>query len=153
MMNEFDNELNKMLVDTFRSILKIEEISLQDKGLQDLSISEMHLLEAVGKNKEEGRTVSDIAEELKITPPSVTNAINKLEKKGYVQKNRSKKDGRVVYITLTRLGKKMDSVHKYFHEQMIRSINKELNAKEKEIFLKGLKGINDYFNSKTQKKT
>jgi MarR family transcriptional regulator len=153
MMNEFDNELNKMLVDTFRSILKIEEVSLRDKGLQDLSISEMHLLEAVGKNKEEGRTVSDIADELKITPPSVTNAINKLEKKGYVQKNRSKKDGRVVYITLTRLGKKMDSVHKYFHEQMIRSINKELNPKEKEIFLKGLKGINDYFNSKTEKKT
>lgn len=150
MMDEFDTELNNVLVNTFKSILKVEEVSLKNKGLKDLSISEMHLLEAVGKNRDNGRTVSELAQDLFITLPSVTNAINKLEKKGYVQKNKSSEDGRVVYIVLTRLGKKIDSVHRYFHEQMIRKIGKELTKGEKQIFLKGLKNINDFFNDKAQ---
>lgn len=150
MMNEFDAELNTMLVDTFKSILKVEESSLKNKGLKDLSISEMHLLEAVGKSSEKGATVTEIAALLNIKPPSVTNAINKLEKKGYVQKNKCNNDGRVVYIILTRLGKKIDSVHRYFHQQMIRTIGKELSKTEKEIFLKGLKGINKFFNQKAE---
>ncbi len=151
MMNEFDIELNKVLVDTFRSILKVEELSLKNKGLKDLSISEMHLLEAVGKNGDKGRTAGDIAAELNITPPSVTIAINKLEKKGYVQKNKSSEDGRMVFIALTRLGKKIDSVHRYFHEQMIRTIGKELSSAEKQIFLKGLRGINAFFDERAGK--
>lgn len=150
MMDEFDAQLNNVLVNTFKSILKIEEVSLKNKGLKDLSISEMHLIETIGKNRENGKTVSELAQELNITPPSVTNAINKLEKKGYVQKNKSVDDGRVVHIVLTRLGKKIDSVHRYFHEQMIRTISKELTKSEKEIFLKGLKGINDFFNKKSK---
>ena len=148
MTDKFDTELNTVLVDTFKSILKVEETSLKNKGLKDLSISEMHMLELVGKNKE-GQTISQIAEGLKITLPSVTIAINKLEKKGYVQKVKNSLDGRKVFIVLTRLGKKIDSVHRYFHEQMIRSISKDLTKGEKEIFLKGLKGINDFFKEKS----
>jgi len=148
MTDKFDTELNTVLVDTFKSILKVEETSLKNKGLKNLSISEMHMLELVGKNKE-GQTISQIAEGLKITLPSVTIAINKLEKKGYVQKVKNSLDARKVFIVLTRLGKKIDSVHRYFHEQMIRSISKDLTKGEKEIFLKGLKGINDFFKEKS----
>lgn len=46
-----------------------------------MSISELHLVEAVGKCGGEGRTISGIAKELDITLPSVTVAINKLMKK------------------------------------------------------------------------
>ena len=148
MTDKFDTELNTVLVDTFKSILKVEETSLKNKGLKNLSISEMHMLELVGKNKE-GQTISQIAEGLKITLPSVTIAINKLEKKGYVQKVKNSLDARKVFIVLTRLGKKIDSVHRYFHEQMIRSIGKNLTKAEKEIFLKGLKGINNFFKEKS----
>lgn len=150
MMEEFDKQLNTLLVDTFKSILKVEELSLKNKGLDDLSISEMHLLETIGKNKENGRTVKEIAKELNITPPSVTIAINKLEKKGYVQKIKGSIDGRMVFVMLTRLGRKIDSVHRYFHEQMIRSVGKELTNNEKEIFMKGLKGLNNFFNNRAK---
>mgnify|MGYP000984432289 CR=1 FL=1 len=54
MLDKFDAELNTVLVDTFKSILKVEEISLKNKGLKDLSISEMHLLEEVGKGGRKG---------------------------------------------------------------------------------------------------
>ncbi len=143
-MKELDRELNTILVDTFRSILKVEEAALKRDELADLSISEMHLPEAIGKSPD-GRTVSDIASELMVTLPSVTVAINKLAKKGYVEKFKSNHDGRVVYVRLTKLGKKIDSVHRYFHQQMIRAISSRLEEEEKAVLYKGVKALNEFF--------
>ena len=54
----------------------------------DLSISELHLIESVGKADAKGRTVSDIAADLEVAIPSVTVAINKLQNRGYLCKSR-----------------------------------------------------------------
>ena len=83
-MDDFASKMNELLVDTFHSILKVEE-NMLSQFQSNLSISEMHLIEAIGKNKETGRTISDIANELSITSASVT-AINKLVKKGHVER-------------------------------------------------------------------
>lgn len=144
-LNAFERELNDILVDTFRTILRVEEDALKSTGMTDLSISEMHLLESVGKNHSEGRTISDIAQELSVTLPTVTVAINKLEKKGYVQKVKSGADGRMVFVTLTRLGQKMDRVHRYFHEQMVRNISSEMEEEEKRILTMGIVKLNQFF--------
>ena len=64
------------------------------------------------KSREEGRTISSIAEDLGISMPSVTVAINKLQAKGYVQKVRCEADSRVVYVKLTRSGKRADAAHR-----------------------------------------
>jgi len=144
----FDTELNTVLVDTFRLISKVEEQMLRSSGKMNLSISEVHLIEAVGKDKE-GRTISEIADGLGITLPSVTIAINRLLKKGYVQKTKKEGDGRMVFVTLTEAGKKINRVHKYFHRQMIREISRELSQDEKLIFLKGVERINGFFKQKT----
>ncbi|HHW89328.1 MAG TPA: MarR family transcriptional regulator, partial [Clostridiales bacterium] len=97
---------------------------------------------------EKGVTISDIAQDLDITLPSVTVAINKLQRKGYVQKIKISEDGRKVNVVLTKLGKKVDAVHKYFHEQMTKDISKEFSKEEKSILLKGISKLNDFFNSK-----
>lgn len=148
MLGPFEKELNDILVDTFRSILKVEEDTLKGTRV-DLSISELHLLEAVGKNREEGRTISDIAQELGVTLPSVTVAINKLLKKGYVQKLRSCGDGRMVFVTLTRLGRKMDNAHRYFHEQMVRKVSAELTEEEKRVLTTGIVKLDAFFKKKS----
>ena len=149
MVDQFDKELNDILVDTFRSILKVEEQAIKNTGRIDLTISEMHLLEAVGKQKEECRSISDIAEDLNVTLPSVTVAINRLAKKGYVLKTKSESDGRMVFVSLTKLGHKMDSVHKYFHEQMIRNISLGLSQEEKSALLNGMNRLNCFFKQKS----
>ncbi|NLB62111.1 MAG: MarR family transcriptional regulator [Clostridiales bacterium] len=143
-MDAFASKMNDLLVDTFRSILKVEEQMLS-KFQNNLSISEMHLIEAIGKNKESGRTISDIANELSITLASVTVAINKLVKKDYVEKVRCSDDGRVVYAKLTKLGRKMDAVHRYFHEQMINKLSTGLTDYEKEVLIKGIDKLNSFF--------
>ncbi|MFZ5974014.1 MAG: MarR family winged helix-turn-helix transcriptional regulator [Bacillota bacterium] len=147
-MDAFSVELNEILVDTFRCILKVEEQAIRKSERIDLSISEMHLIESVGKKNDPGRTISDIADDLSITLPSVTVAINKLMKKGYVKKVKSENDGRVVHVTLTELGLKIDAVHRYFHEKMVRSVAKELSDDEKNAMVKGIKKLNAFFKKK-----
>lgn len=148
-MDTFDHELNKLLVDTYRSIIKVEESTIKNIKAMDLSINEMHLLESVGK-KEESLTISDIAQDLNITLPSVTIAINKLLKKGYVQKVKCTDDGRKVNVTLTKTGRKINSAHAYFHEQMIKNISREFAKEEKEILLKGISKLNEFFVRKAE---
>lgn len=90
-MKPFEEQLNAVIVDTYRSILKVEETILKRSDKIDLTINEMHLIESVGKGKNKQRTISEIAEDLGITLPSVTVGINKLMKKGYVEKSEVKR--------------------------------------------------------------
>lgn len=143
-MKPFEEQLNAVIVDTYRSILKVEETILKRSDKIDLSINEMHMLEAVGKGKDRRRTISELAEELNITLPSVTVAINKLMKKGYVEKVRGEEDGRIVYVSLTRMGKKIDSVHRYFHESMVRSIIRDMTEEEQQILYKGVMKLDQF---------
>ncbi len=150
-MDDFSNRLNDLLVNTFNSILKIEETALKTMGPSNLSISELHMLEAVGKNPKKGMTIGAIAEDQAITRPSVTVAINKLEKKGYVTKEKSEEDGRKIYVKLTEWGRKMNAGHRYFHEEMIRSVAEDLNVEEKKILVKGMIKLNNFFLKKMDK--
>ena len=137
-MKPFEEQLNEVIVDTYRSILRVEENILKRSDQTDLSISEIHMLEAVGKGKDRRRTISELAEVLNITLPSVTVAINKLMKKGYVEKVRGEEDGRIVYVSLTRQGRRIDSAHRYFHESMVRSIIRDMTESEMQAVYKGV---------------
>lgn len=149
-MDELSAHLNDLLVDTFRCILKVEEETLAGSAGLDLSINEMHLLESVGKAKEAGKTVGAIAEDLGITLPSATVAINKLQKKGYVEKARGEEDCRTVFVRLTKPGRKADAAHRYFHENMVRSIVSEMDEEERAALLKGIVKLNTFFRRKSQ---
>lgn len=67
-------------------------------------------------------------------PPSVTVAINKLVKKGYVKKEKSNTDGRVVYVRLTDKGLRIDKIHQYFHVKMVKDISKEMTDEVRKKF-------------------
>lgn len=149
-MDEFSIQLNQLLVDTFRCILKVEEQTLRGVGGMDLSISELHLIESVGKGRDQGRTISAIAEDLGITLPSVTVAINKLAAKGFVQKVRGEEDSRTVVVQLTHAGRKADAAHRYFHENMVRNIISEMDEAEKKTLLQGTRKLNEFFRRKLQ---
>lgn len=143
-MKPFEEQLNEVIVDTYRSILRVEENILKRSDQTDLSISEIHMLEAVGKGKDRRRTISELAEVLNITLPSVTVAINKLMKKGYVEKVRGEEDGRIVYVSLTRQGRRIDAAHRYFHESMVRSIIRDMTESEMQALYKGVMKLDTF---------
>lgn len=150
-MDEFSSELDVLLVGVYRSVMKLEELILRSVEDQiDLSISELHMLDAISKGGDRGLTISDIAQKLEITLPSVTVAINKMVKKGYVQKLRSQKDGRVIHVVLTRQGKRINMAHRYFHEQMVRSVAEMIDDDEKKVLLNGMRNLNHFFNRKIE---
>ena len=146
-MDAFAAALNDLLVNTFHGILKLEEESLNRISAFRLSIAEMHLLEAIARGSEEGRSITDIARELSITLPSVTAAVNKLARKGYLIKNKNEGDKRMVIVRLTGEGRRAEAAHRFFHRHMVVSVTKGLQESEKAALLKGLENLDRFFKS------
>ena len=141
-------ELNTLFVDTFDAILRVEEQSLRHVGGGKLSISEFQTIECIGEGEDNRRAVGEIAEALNVTVPTVTVCVNKLVKKGYVTKTRSEKDARVAIVELTREGRKMNRLHRYFHEQMLYAIGEEFSEEEMDYLLRCIRKLNTFFEDK-----
>ena len=144
-MDAFSEKLNAVLSAAFQSVLKLEEQMLHSMGAMRLSISEVHMLEAVGKSASEGRSIGDLARELSVAMPTVTIAVRKLEGKGLVQRARGAHDARTVWITLTEAGRKINRVHARFHENMARNIAADLGDEERAVLLRSMEKLNDHF--------
>lgn len=92
-----DGRISRRLDDTlltaYRYTVKIENQFLQRIGELNVTGSEMHLLEVIGKSEGKCCTVKQIAQALNITQPSVSAAVNRLATKGCVVRRRSEEDG------------------------------------------------------------
>lgn len=145
-MNEETVIINKLLVQLFNDVLQIEEQSLKEGVLSDLSITEVHTIEAIGMYTE--KTMSEVASLLKITVGTLTTAINKLIKKGYVERKRIEEDRRVVLIKLTKKGKLAYRIHEKFHHDMVFTAIDDFNEEEEQILISALNKINNFFKEK-----
>ena len=135
--------LNELLVQIFNDILQIEEQSLKQGVINDLSVTEIHTIDAIGMYTE--RTMSEVAQDLKITVGTLTTAINKLIKKGYVERKRIEEDRRVVLIKLTKKGKLAFRLHEKFHNDMINKTIEGLSDSEEEVLTSSLERLNEFF--------
>ena len=141
-MDTYGEMLNDLFNETFSNINKVEEFTLRESKVQ-ATISEVHLIEAIGKLEE--ATVSDIAAHLGITLASVTNAVNKLNQRGYILKEKNPLDGRSVHVSLTKAGQRVFRLHKYFHRRMIMTITKDMAEDEREMLLRCVTKLNEFF--------
>ncbi len=147
-MNEFTVRFNELIVDTFRSILKVEEQTINTHSKYNLSICEFHLIEAVGNGENYRRTISEIAQELSITLATVTVGIKKLVEKGMVEKQKCQSDGRSVIVSLTKEGVKAYRQHYFFHMKMVEEVAAFLTEEEQAVMLKGVDKLNNFFKQK-----
>ncbi len=143
-MQNFSLLLNNILVDTYHSILRLESDFLLNDSRINLSIREVHLIECVGTDKENGKAVSEIAEYMKVTRPTATVAINKLEKKGYLSKQESALDGRMVHVKLTKEGRKVDEYHRAYHRSLVHAIETEFSEDEKEYLIRTILRLDNF---------
>lgn len=144
--NEAEDVLNSLLVDLFNDILKIEGSVLKAGEFSDLSVTEMHIIEAIGYDRE--MTMTEVARDLEITVGTLTTAINRLIKKEYVERRRIEEDRRVVLIKLTSKGEEAFKSHAQFHDDMIKSIMKELPKDEEGVLISFLKRMVNFFETK-----
>lgn len=143
-MDPFLHAFNEMLTTTYRSICKVEEVMLRKLSNGDLSLHEMHMLESIGKHNGQNVTITDLAQDLDITPPSVTAMVKRLENKGFITKSRSGEDARCVCILLTEQGRRAEVAHRLFHRKMVRAITKDLTDTEREAIASGLQKMNAF---------
>jgi DNA-binding MarR family transcriptional regulator len=144
-MDPFSRELNELLVSTYREITRIEELVLRGLSKNTLSISELHMLDVVGSK---GCTVTDIAQSMGISMPSATIAVKKLEKKGYVTKEKDANDARKVVIRLTIEGRKAEAAHRWFHRQMVHNVEKAVPPQDQKALLYAIRELNVFFMKK-----
>lgn len=137
--------VNDYLVNIFSDILTIEESELKKSRFNDLSITEMHTIEAIGLYRK--KTTSEVAKDLSVTVGTLTIAINRLVKKGYVERIRSEDDRRVVKLGLTKNGKLIYRIHQHFHRQMVKNILRNMDNEEETALLKALKNLHDFLQS------
>lgn len=134
--------INSLLVDLFNHILRIEEDSLKKSGIK-LSITEVHVLEAI--NLSDTKTMSSVANHLKVTMGTLTTSVNGLIRKGYVNKTQNKQDKRIYNLNLTNAGHEVMQIHDKFHHEMIDSILDDLLLEEDEVLINSLENISKYF--------
>ena len=151
-MQGFSEVLNGMLVTFYHKILRVEEAFLQRGVGEGLNIREMHMIEYIGKAGAEGRTLGGIAEFLGVARPSVTVAVRKLEQKGYLLRNGCAQDGRVVRVTLSRIGRKMFMLHMHFHIAMVKELESELCEDEKTVLVRVITKLDKFFEKSLEEK-
>ena len=135
--------INEMLVNLFNTVLDKESQAIITEEFRDITNNDMHIIEAVGID--EPRSMSVIAKKLSVTVGTLTTNMNGLEKKGYILRERSAEDKRVVLVTLTERGRKAFFHHRDFHKNMIKSIVKGLDEDEKRLLYKCLVKLSQYF--------
>jgi len=136
------NEVNSYLVSIFNDVLMIEERTLQTSQFKDVSIKEMHTIDAIGMYME--HTTSEVARKLGVTVGTLTVSVNNLVRKGYVNRVRSEVDRRVVTLALTKQGRLLYRLHDKFHRDMVKETINKMDDKESDVLMHGLKNLHGY---------
>ena len=133
-------EFKIILVKLFNDILDYEESVLRASEFKDLTNNDIHVIRAIGMN--EKKNMSMIAKELAVTVGTLTISINSLVRKGYVIKERSEKDKRVVFVNLSSKGEAAFSRNEELYDQMVNSMLEDLEDNEMDILMKSLLKVN-----------
>lgn len=97
----------------------------RDEGLPTLQASLLVHMHTYSGN---GSTVGVLADKMQLTPPTISDSMKALVRKGYLTRKQSQEDGRVAYFNLTRRGTSLAERLKTWAdpiEDSIRGLTKE----------------------------
>jgi DNA-binding MarR family transcriptional regulator len=121
--------------------------------VQELKPSEFRVLHTVKisfiDDNEDGLMVSEISDRLKIARPTVTQLVNSLQRKGFLEKKTDEHDGRVVRIHLSEKGKAMAKKGAKEFYRLFKGLAEHLGAEKSDELADMLAEVFDYF-EKTQ---
>jgi len=148
-MNTTEEDFSAGLLHIFDNIVLTEEKALTKGYFEDLSVAELHTLDAIGPYGE--KTMTETATALGITTGTLSVAIERLVRKGYVQRRKDERDRRIVRISLTRAGKLAYRMHAKFRTLLVRRILEPLSEDQKELLVHMVKNIDDFLEEQYKK--
>lgn len=137
------SQLNRLMVNLFDKVLEAESKAVITGDFMDISNNDMHIIDAIGVD--EPKNMSAIAARRMVTVGTLTVNMNSLEKKGYIKRERSSEDKRVVYVTLTEKGRKAFFHHRDFHKEMIKAAVRGLEEDEMRALISCLNKLDKFF--------
>lgn len=139
------NNIGESFFDFQSKLQFFEREYLRKCDINDISISEIKVLYRIGISNT--KSMSDIANELKITKGTLSITVNSLVKKGYVIRNRHKQDRRVIILYLTTKAIKAVKTYQKFYVLLLNElVNSDEDSKTLLDILKRLNAIlNDEF--------
>jgi DNA-binding MarR family transcriptional regulator len=86
-----------------------------------------------------------LAATLRVTVGSLTVAIKTLERKGYVQRQRSETDKRRVHVIPLPPALEVEQHHRAFHRRMVEAVTTAVPSEQLDVLISSLHAISDYF--------
>ena len=137
--------LNDYFLHSALHLTTLEEQCLRKICAKDLSIRELHVIEAVATlQASEKNTMAEIAKYLHLSPASLTTAVNVLVKKEYLERQYSPYDRRVIYVHMTGKGQEANDCYLEFERRMIRTVTSDVDEETADRLIEILGRLSDY---------
>ena len=147
-MDNAAEKINYILVNLINEVWVLEEKAIITDEFKDITNNDMHVIEAIGIG--EPKNMSTIAKALHVTTGTLTISMNSLVKKGYVKRERSETDRRVVYIMLTAKGKLAYRHHEAFHKKMTAALVRDMDPEDTKLLVQALTNLKNFFENYEQ---
>lgn len=137
--------INDYFLHSALHLLTLEEQCLRKRCAKDLSVRELHVLEAVSAlTNEEKNTMAEIARYLHLSPASLTTAVNVLVKKKYLEREYSPNDRRVIFVRLTDEGERANREYLDFQRELVYYITKDIDEQTADTMIEAMFKLSEY---------
>ncbi|MDD6191447.1 MAG: MarR family transcriptional regulator [Firmicutes bacterium] len=142
-MKDFSQSFNGILIETYHNALLMEETKRKYSS-GGFSIRDRNAISYLKKHPE-GVKISVVADYLKISRPSATTLIKKLEKYNLVEKISQSGNDRNTLVRLTRKGRLFSTYQRRYRERIADKISDGLTDSEKKVLYEGFCKLNQLF--------
>lgn len=122
---------------------RLIEAEMSQNGIEGIVTSHGDIIYALFNRSR--MTMAEIANKIGRDKSTVTALVNKLEKLGYVVKERDTLDTRVVYVSLTIKGQELEPIFEAISAKILGTFYHGIIESDKEDFARILKKIYDNF--------
>ena len=142
-MDDFSQRFNNIIAETYHNALLMEETK-RKYSKASFSFRDRNAI-AYLLRYEKGRTIGQVADYLKISRPSASALIKKLEQHGLVRRFRQPGNERITMVKVTRKGRMFSSYQRQYRELLAERVCEGFTEDEKEILYRGFCQLNEFF--------
>jgi DNA-binding MarR family transcriptional regulator len=135
-------EIARRTLDIIPLVMRVMSAQMRHAPQQGLTSNNTPLL---GVLKMRAFTLSELAERMSVSAPTMSNTITTLEERGWVQRRRSDEDRRVVWIEITDEGRAALDAMQSEVQMRIAHLLEGLSEEESVMLLNGLTILRDVF--------
>ena len=142
-MKDFYQKFNHIIAEAYHNVLLMEETK-RKYSKASFSFRDRNAI-AYLLQYENGRTVSALAEYLRISRPSASSLVKKLEKHGLVRRYGQPGNDRNTMVAVTRKGKMFSAYQRQYRALLAERVCEGMSEEEKEVLYRGFCQLNEFF--------